>query len=59
MIHVEVLAEQGTETVTFDTVYCEVNEAGGLLIFDRDPHSGDMLIRYGYAAGAWVEFGVT
>lgn len=58
MITVDILTEKGPETVTFDTVFCEVTESGSLLIFDRDG-SGEMLIRHGYADGAWIQFGVS
>ena len=58
LITVDILTEKGAETVTFDTVFCEVTESGALLIFDANDR-GDMLIRHGYADGAWIQFGVS
>ena len=57
LITVDILTEKGAETVTFDTVFCEVTESGALLIFDANDR-GDMLIRHGYADGAWIQFEV-
>ena len=57
MITVNMLTEKGAETATFDTVFCEVTESGALLIFDANDR-GDMLIRHGYADGAWIQFEV-
>lgn len=56
LITVDILTEKGAETVTFDTAFCEVTESGALLIFDQV--GGDMLIRHGYADGAWIQFEV-
>lgn len=58
LITVDILTERGAETVTFDTAFCEVTESGALLIFDMGD-GGDMLIRHGYADGAWIQFGVS
>ena len=58
MITVDILTEKGPETVTFDTVFCEVTQSGALLIFDMGD-GGDMFIRHGFADGAWIQFGVS